>query len=85
MYMNDFNPMTMKESFFWSFILLIISVWSAFSFYWSGYRNGELSTKNQILSQQREIHNLKKQLLETQVTLYSKQPVFSIATSDKQF
>ncbi len=81
---NEFNPMSMTDSFFCSFILLLISVWSAFSFYWSGYRNAEMETEHQIISQQNEIKSLKKQLLETQLTNFDKKPIYKIASLDKK-
>jgi|GEM_PF-6026970 len=81
---NDFNPMNMKDSFFCSFVLLLISVWSAFSFYWSGYRNAEMETEHQIIAQQKEIRSLKRQLFETQLTNFDKKPVYRIASLDKK-
>lgn len=54
------------KSIVFSFMLLAISAWSAWSFYWTGYYKGKNLSQEKIVAQQHEISKLRQQLITAQ-------------------
>ena len=67
--MNPYKQM--REGTMWSFALLLIAVWSAFSFYWTGYHNGSVKQETTINQQKQQIRKLQTELLEMQLSSYN--------------